>query len=95
VDHGTFPAPHDADCSLSRGHASNGTVNPLPLRLRPPPSALPRPVDPGETVEIEATVPGPPESGRFRLVFDLVAEQICRFEHYGSPGLALDLETKA
>jgi SAM-dependent methyltransferase len=55
---------------------------------------LPRPVDPGEAVEIEAAVPGPPESGRFRLVFDLVAEQICWFEHHGSPGLVLDLETK-
>jgi SAM-dependent methyltransferase len=55
--------------------------------------ALPRPVDPGETVEIEAEVPGPPESGRFRLGFDLVDEQICWFEHHGSAGLALDLET--
>jgi SAM-dependent methyltransferase len=56
---------------------------------------LPRPVDPGETVEIDATVPGPPGSGRFRLVFDLVAEQICWFEHHGSPGVALDLEWDA
>ena len=54
---------------------------------------LPRPVDPGETVEIEAEVPGPPESGLFRLGFDLVDEQICWFEHHGSAGLALDLET--
>jgi hypothetical protein len=56
---------------------------------------LPRPVDPGEPVEIEAAVPGPSESGRFRLVFDLVAEQVCWFEHHGSPALALDLETRA
>jgi hypothetical protein len=56
---------------------------------------LPRPVDPGETVELEGSVPGPPESGRFRLVFELVAEHICWFEHHGSPGLALDLETRA
>jgi hypothetical protein len=56
---------------------------------------LPRPVDPGQAVEIEASVPGPPESGRFRLVFDLVAEQICWFEHHGSPSLAFDLETEA
>ncbi len=54
---------------------------------------LPRPADPGETIEIDAVVPPPPESGRFRLVFDLVAEQICWFEHHGSPGLAVDLET--
>ena len=54
---------------------------------------LPRPADPGETIEIDAVVPLPPESGRFRLVFDLVAEQICWFEHHGSPGLAVDLET--
>jgi SAM-dependent methyltransferase len=56
---------------------------------------LPRAVDPGQAVEIEASIPGPPESGRFRLVFDLVAEQICWFEHHGSPVLALDLETRA
>jgi hypothetical protein len=55
---------------------------------------LPRPVDPGDAVVIEASVPGPPASGRFRLVFDLVAEQICWFEHHGSPSIALDLETK-
>ena len=55
--------------------------------------SLPRAVDPGDAVEMEAVVPGPPESGRFRLVFDLVAEQICWFEHHGSPGLVLDLET--
>jgi hypothetical protein len=56
---------------------------------------LPRPVDPGQAVDLEASVPAPPESGRFRLVFDLVAEQICWFEHHGSPALTLDLETKA
>ena len=56
---------------------------------------LPRAVDPGDTVEIEAVVPVPAESGRFRLVFDLVAEQICWFEHHGSPALSLDLETGA
>ena len=54
---------------------------------------LPRPADPGEVLEIEAAVPAPPESGRFRLVFDLVAEHICWFEHHGSAGLAVDLET--
>jgi hypothetical protein len=50
-------------------------------------------VDPGETVEIEAAVPAPAESGRFRLVFDLVAEQICWFEHHGSPALSLHVQT--
>jgi hypothetical protein len=54
---------------------------------------LPRAVSPGETVEIDAVVEAPAESGRFRLVFDLVAEQICWFEHHGSPALSLDLET--
>ena len=54
---------------------------------------LPRPADPGETLEIDAVVPAPRESGRFRLAFDLVAEQICWFEHHGSAGLAVDLET--
>ena len=56
---------------------------------------LPRSVDPGETVDVQATVPGPPGSGRFRLVFDLVAEQICWFEHHGSPVVALEIDTKA
>ena len=55
---------------------------------------LPRPVDPGEAVEIDAAVPGPPGSGRFRLVFDLVAEQICWFEHHGSPGVVLEVDTE-
>jgi hypothetical protein len=54
---------------------------------------LTRPVAPGETVEIAASFAGPAEPGRFRLVFDLVAEQICWFEHHGSPTLTLDLET--
>jgi hypothetical protein len=56
---------------------------------------LARPVDPKETVEIAATVPAPAECGRFRLVFEMVAEHICWFEHHGSPGLSIDLETVA
>jgi SAM-dependent methyltransferase len=54
---------------------------------------LARAVDPGEAIEIEAVVPGPPGRGRFHLAFDLVAEQICWFEHHGSPVLSLGLET--
>ena len=54
---------------------------------------LPRAVDPGETIEIEAVVPGPPGRGRFQLAFDPVVEQICWFEHHGSPVLSLPLET--
>jgi SAM-dependent methyltransferase len=54
---------------------------------------LPRPVDPGETIEIEAVVPGPPGTGRFHLGFDLVAEQVCWFESHGSSVLSLPLET--
>jgi SAM-dependent methyltransferase len=54
---------------------------------------LPRPVDPGETVEVEAAVPGPPGRGRFLLAFDLVVEQISWFESHGSPVLSLAVET--
>ncbi len=53
---------------------------------------LSRSVDPGETIEITASVPVPTEPGRLRLVFDLVAEQICWFEHHGSPTVDLELE---
>lgn len=54
---------------------------------------LPRSVDPGGATELEVAVPGPNERGCFRLVFDLVAEQICWFEHHGSPPLVLGIET--
>jgi SAM-dependent methyltransferase len=54
---------------------------------------LARAVDPGETIEIEAMVPGPPESGRYLLAFDLVAEQICWFEHHGSSVLSVGVQT--
>jgi hypothetical protein len=54
---------------------------------------LPRPVDPGEAVEVEAVVPAPPGRGRFHLGFDLVVEQVCWFESHGSPVLSLALET--
>jgi hypothetical protein len=50
-------------------------------------------VDPGETVEVEAAVPGPPGRGRFLLAFDLVVEQISWFESHGSPVLSLAVET--
>lgn len=52
---------------------------------------LTRAVDPGELVEIDAAVPVPQRAGRYRLRLDLVAEQICWFEHHGSRPLAVDL----
>jgi SAM-dependent methyltransferase len=55
---------------------------------------LPRAVDPGDAVEVEAAVPVPQQNGRFRLVLDLVAEQVCWFEHHGSASLGLDLKVE-
>lgn len=52
-------------------------------------SAVPRRLDPGESLEIDARVPGPPDAGPHALRFDLVAEQICWFEQMGSPVLLL------
>jgi SAM-dependent methyltransferase len=54
--------------------------------------ALPRSVAPGEAVELDVVVPAPLRPGRCRLAFDLVAEQVCWFEHHGSPVLSLELD---
>ena len=56
-------------------------------------SPLPRPVAPGETLELEASFPAPLHAGRHRLVLDLVAEQVCWFASKGSQPLELPLET--
>jgi ubiquinone/menaquinone biosynthesis C-methylase UbiE len=54
---------------------------------------LPHAVAPRETLALEAAVAAPPETGRFTLHFDLVAEGLCWFEHMGSPPLLLPVET--
>jgi hypothetical protein len=49
-------------------------------------TALSRDVRPGETVEVETsfTLEGLP-GGRYRLVFDMVAERVAWFGDLGSP----------
>ncbi len=54
---------------------------------------LPGPVEPKETLELEAAVPAPPEAGAFRIRFDMVAQAVCWFEHMGSPPFSLPVET--
>jgi hypothetical protein len=54
---------------------------------------LPRSLDPGETVEVETTVPAPPGPGRHTLALDLVAELVCWFEQQGSPPVLVEIET--
>ncbi len=54
---------------------------------------LPRAIDPEESFPLEVSVPLPEEPGRFLLALDLVAEQVCWFEHHGSAPLLVEVET--
>jgi hypothetical protein len=54
---------------------------------------LGRTVAPGESIEIEASFAAPPETGRYRLRLDLMADGVCWFEQFGSPTPELALET--
>lgn len=56
---------------------------------------LPFGVLPGEELELPFELAAPPETGRFRLRLDLVAEGVCWFEHMGSRPLELPIETSA
>lgn len=47
---------------------------------------------PGERATVDADVRAPLPPGRYRLAFDLVAEQRAWFSELGSPMLALDLD---
>ncbi len=47
-------------------------------------TALPRPVAPGERVEVDVAVRGPLPPGRYRFALDLVAEHRAWFEELGS-----------
>jgi hypothetical protein len=55
---------------------------------------LPRPVPPGETVELTATVDSPRPPGRYRLAFDFVEEHRFWFGELGSAPLELDVEVR-
>ncbi len=48
-------------------------------------TGLPRPLGPGETMELAIAVPPLPRHGRYQLKFDLVYEGVDWFEHCGSP----------
>jgi hypothetical protein len=54
-------------------------------------TGLPRPLGPGETVDLAIAVPPLGRSGRYQLKFDLVYEGVDWFEHCGSPTAARTL----
>lgn len=54
-------------------------------------SALPNPLDPGESAEVELLVEPPPEAGEYRLAIDLVEEGIGWFMHLQVEPLLLPL----
>ncbi len=56
---------------------------------------LPRPVAPGDSVEVQVDLPAPAAPGRYRVVLDLVDEGIAWFGSWGSPVLELDLRVTA
>jgi hypothetical protein len=55
---------------------------------------MPRPVVPGETVEIDLPVRGPIPPGRYRLAIDLVDEGRFWFAELGNPRLEADVEVR-
>lgn len=55
-------------------------------------TALPRPVAPGETLELEAAVVAPRPPGRYRLAFDLVEEHRFWFAEVGCATLEVPVE---
>jgi hypothetical protein len=55
-------------------------------------TALPRRVEPGQTVEAELTVRGPMPSGRYRLAFDLVADDRLWLTEVGNTALTRDVD---
>lgn len=52
-------------------------------------------VEPGETREIEVVLPALEAEGDYRLVFDLVAEEVAWFAQHGSPALEANLRVAA
>jgi hypothetical protein len=57
-------------------------------------TAFPRPVQPGETVELEVPVEAPRPPGAYRLAFDLVDEHRLWFAEVGSHVLEIPLEVQ-
>jgi len=57
-------------------------------------SALPRVVEPGDTIELESSVVAPRPPGRYRLAFDLVEEFRFWFAELGSATLDLPLDVR-
>jgi hypothetical protein len=56
--------------------------------------SLPRDLDPGEEATVDVELPLL-EPGAYRLVFDLVAEQVCWFAERGSPTVTVPLTVAA
>jgi hypothetical protein len=56
---------------------------------------LGRPDAPGESLEVGCRLAAPPETGRYLLILDLVAERVSWFESHGSQRLEIPLETSA
>ena len=54
---------------------------------------LPRALDPGESLELSLSAPVPAEPRRSVLALDMVAEQVCWFEHHGSAPALIEVET--
>jgi hypothetical protein len=57
-------------------------------------AALPRAIEPGETVELEVTVVAPRPQGSYRLAFDLVEEHRFWFQEIGSMALEVPVDVK-
>jgi SAM-dependent methyltransferase len=50
-----------------------------------------RAIEPAELLEIEFDLPSPPAPGRYRVEFDLVAEQVAWFADNGNPTVTVDI----
>ncbi len=48
-------------------------------------SPLPRPVAPGEEVQVQARIQAPPDAGRYRVEWDMVQEAVTWFSWKGTP----------
>ena len=90
----------NAGTATWRSHGENGVqasfhwLDPLgnPIVWDGPRTPLPRPVAPGERVEIQLAVSAPRPPGPYRLSFDLVEEHRFWFEEVGCTPLTVDLE---
>jgi hypothetical protein len=84
----------------SRGAAgvqlSHHWLDPLgnPIVWDGPRTPLPRPVAPGETIELEASLVAPRPPGRYRLAFDLVEEHRFWFAELGCAPLDVEVEVQ-